>query len=80
MKTLGIAIVALVTIGLVGPSLAQMSSTTRSQLSQMRTKDPVGFNACQALAFQRGYSGTDNEKDGLGLMNFINGCLMGRQR
>jgi hypothetical protein len=80
MKSIGIAVVALVTIGLVGPSFAQMSASTRSQLSQMRAKDPVGFNACQALAFQRGYRGSDNEKDGRGLMNFINGCLMGRHR
>ena len=49
-------------------------------MDEMKAKDPQGFGACQTLASQRGYRTTQTDYEAQALMNFISGCLMGRQR
>jgi hypothetical protein len=78
MKTIIALAVTLVTVASIAPAAAQMSSETRERMNSMRSHP--SFNSCHALAVQRGYSDTDREYDGLALMHFIHGCIMGQQR
>jgi hypothetical protein len=80
MRTIAILIAALATVGVAVPASAQMSQSTRAEMAKMRAANPAGFDACQTLALQRGYSNVDHEHEGRSLMNFISGCLNGRTR
>ena len=80
MRTIAALIATLVTVSFVAPAVAQMSTGTRERLVSMRDQYPTTFASCHALAIQRGYSGADQESEGLALMNFISGCIMGQQR
>jgi hypothetical protein len=71
---------ALATLSVAAPASAQMSASTKSQMTQMRASNPAGYDACHSLAVQRGYSTNDQEFEGRALMNFISGCMHGRHR
>jgi hypothetical protein len=75
-----IAVAALATLSVAVPASAQMSTSTRSEMAKMRASNPTSYDACNALAIQRGYSVVDTEQDGRALMNFISGCMHGRVR
>ena len=83
MRTVILAATAIVAVGLTVPAhAARMGSKTIHQhMEQMKVQDPAGFNACQSLASSRGYRiGMTGEYENKALMDFISGCLMGRQR
>jgi hypothetical protein len=75
-----VLIAALATVSVAVPASAQMSASTRAEMAKMRAANPAGFDACQSLALQRGYSTVDHEHEGRSLMNFISGCMTGRTR
>ena len=78
MRALVLAVTAVVAVGFVTPGFAQKSA--QQQMEEMKAKDPRGFDACQSLAQQRGYRiGQQSDYEANALMNFITGCLMGRQ-
>jgi hypothetical protein len=79
MRTIAILVAALATVSVAVPANAQMNASTRSEMAKMRTANPGGFDACHALAVQRGYSTVDHEHEGRALMNFISGCLAMRR-
>ena len=55
--------------------------TMHAHMEQMKGQDPAGFSACQALASSRGYRiGMQNDYEYKAVVDFIAGCLMGRQR
>jgi hypothetical protein len=79
MRALVLAVTAVVAVGFATPGFAQKSA--HAQMEEMKAKDPQGFSACQSLASQRGYRlGQQDDYEAQALMNFISGCLMGRQR
>ena len=83
MHSIILAATAIVAFGFAVPAnAARMNSKTIHQhMEQMKTQDPAGFNACQTLASSRGYRiGMTAEYENKALMDFISGCLMGRQR
>jgi hypothetical protein len=80
MRTIAALIATLVTISFVASANAQMSTNARERLASMRVQYPTTFASCHALATQRGYSDVDQEHEGMALMNFITGCIMGQQR
>jgi hypothetical protein len=60
----------------VPASMAQM----KAKMVPMQASNPQGFAACQTLASSRGYRiAQPNGYESWGLMNFIDGCLMGKQ-
>ena len=83
MRAIILAVTGIVAVGLTAPAHAAMSMRTIHQhMADMKAKDPAGFDACQSLASSRGYriaqqSGAYEAK---ALMDFISGCVMGRQR
>jgi hypothetical protein len=83
MRSIILALTAVVAAGLTVPAnAARMSNKTIHQhMEQMKAQDPAGFNTCQTLASSRGYRiGMTGEYENKALMDFISGCLMGRQR
>ena len=80
MRMIAVLVAALATLSVVVPASAQMSASTRSEMAKMRASNPASYDACNALAIQRGYSTVDQEQDGRALMNFISGCMQGRTR
>ena len=79
------AITAAITLGVAAAMLASTPSLAapkakgmRAMMTEMKAKDPQSFGACQALAKQRGYR-TDEGME-TGVMMFIEGCMMGKQR
>ena len=80
MRTIAALIATLVIVGFVAPADAQMSANTRDRLATMRTQHPTTYASCHTLAIQRGYNAADQEVDGLALMHFISGCIMGQPR
>jgi hypothetical protein len=77
---IAVLVTALATLSVAVPASAQMSASTRSEMAKMRASNPTSYDACNALALQRGYSTADQEQDGRALMNFISGCMHGRVR
>ena len=83
MRSIILAATAIVAFGFTVPAnAARMNNKTIHQhMEQMKTQDPSGFNACQTLASSRGYRiGMETDYENKALMDFISGCLMGRQR
>ena len=83
MRSIILAATAIVAFGFAVPAnAARMNSKNIHQhMEQMKTQDPAGFIACQTLASSRGYRiGMTAEYENKALMDFISGCLMGRQR
>ncbi len=80
MRMIALLVAAFAIVNVAVPASAQMSASTRAEMAQMRAQNPAGFDACQSLAVQRGYSTVDHEQEGRSLMNFISGCLSGRTR
>ena len=84
MRSIILAATAIVALGFTVPAnAARMNNKAIYQhMEQMKAQDPVGFNACQTLASSRGYriAMQDGEYENKALMDFISGCLMGRQR
>jgi hypothetical protein len=78
MRTLTAAIAAVLAIGIATPSFAAAKKSVRTQMAEMKAKDPQNYAACMALASQRGFR-SDSETSS-GLMMFIDGCIMGKQR
>jgi hypothetical protein len=78
MRAIILAATALVTVALTSSAFAQKSIET--QMDEMKTKDPQGFAACQALATSRGYRLGQPDYEGKAVMMFIEGCMMGRGR
>jgi hypothetical protein len=79
MQKIAVVVAALATVSVAVPANAQMNASTRAEMAKMRAQNPTGFDACQALALQRGYSSVDHELEGRALMNFISGCLAMRR-
>ena len=83
MRTIMLAITAVVAFGLTVPAhAARMSTqTVHRHMVEMKAQDPIGFDACQSLATSRGYRiAQPSEYENKAVMDFIAGCLMGRQR
>ena len=59
-------------------AVAQSKKTVRAKMAEMKAKDPQNYEACFALARQRGFR-PDSETSS-GIMMFVDGCIMGRQR
>jgi hypothetical protein len=78
MNALVIAVLATVTIG--SAALAQQQRSVRDMMADMKARYGQTFDECQALAISRGYRLSDEEQEGRGVMMFIEGCIMGRQR
>jgi hypothetical protein len=77
MRTLTAAIAAVLAIGIATPSFAATKKSVRTQMAEMKAKDPQNYTACMSLASQRGFR-SDTETSS-GLMMFIDGCIMGKQ-
>jgi hypothetical protein len=75
MRMIAVLIAALAAISVTTPASAQMSASTKAEMAKMRTQNPTSYDACHALALQRGYSTNDQELEGRALMNFISGCM-----
>ena len=84
MRATMLAIAALVVAGVATPTLAAQSGTMaamKSKMTEMQARDPQGFAACQALASSRGYRiAQPHDYEYWGVVSFIDGCLMGKQR
>jgi hypothetical protein len=80
MRMIVVVIAALVTVSFVAPADAQMAPKTKQELTTMRAQNPTSYDACHALAVQRGYAIMDQEFEGRALMNFISGCMAMRQK
>lgn len=80
MRMIAVLLAALATVTVIAPASAQMNASTRSEMAKMRASNPGSFDACHALALQRGYNPVDREHEGRALMNFISGCMHGRHR
>jgi len=83
MRSFILAATAVVAVGFMVPAhAAKMGNrTVHRHMDEMKAQDPAGFNACQSLASARGYRiGMTGEYENKALMDFISGCLMGRQR
>ena len=82
MRSIILAATAVAVCFTVPANAARMNNKTISQhMEQMKAQDPAAFNACQTLASSRGYRiGMTAEYENKALMDFISGCLMGRQR
>lgn len=84
MRTIVLAAAALavsfttvvLTDGFTTPALAAAKGI-RAKMAEMKAKDPKNFDACLALARERGFR-PDTETSS-GLMMFVDGCIMGRQ-
>jgi hypothetical protein len=79
-RAIMLAVTAIVAVGLSAPVHAQKS--VQQQMDEMKAKNPKSYSACMSLATSRGYRfGTASDVDSsMALMNFIVGCMMGRQR
>jgi hypothetical protein len=78
MNALVVAI--LVTLGIGSAAIAQQQRSVRDMMNDMRARYGQTFEECQALAVSRGYRLSDDEYEGRGVMMFIEGCIMGKQR
>lgn len=78
MRTVAVLIAVLVSVSFAVPADAQ--GNHRERLNAMKAQNPTGYATCHALAIQRGYNDVDQESEGLALMHFISGCIMGQQR
>jgi hypothetical protein len=78
MRALILTVTAIATVSIAGDAFAQRS--TREMMDEMKAKYPRSFAACQSLATSRGYRLSDGEFEAKGVMMFIEGCIMGRQR
>jgi len=78
MKALVIAL--LLTAPIVSTALAQQQRSVRDMMADMKARYGQTFEQCQALAVSRGYRLSDDEFEGRGVMMFIEGCIMGKQR
>jgi hypothetical protein len=74
-------IATLASVSIAGVALAQQSQprSPREMMNEMRATHGQNFDQCQALATSRGYRLNDDEYD-RGVVMFIEGCIMGRQR
>jgi hypothetical protein len=79
MKTLAV-LATLAAAAFVTSAAAQTSGNHREMMASMKAQHPETFASCQALAVRRGYNDNDRESDGVALMHFIHGCIMGQQR
>jgi hypothetical protein len=77
MRFLIIATLATVTVA--GTALAQQQRSPREMMNEMKATHGQTFDQCQALATSRGYRLNDDEYD-RGVVMFIEGCIMGKQR
>lgn len=81
MRMIAVLAAALATLSMAAPASAQKNASFRSEMAKMRASNPASFDACHALALQRGYSAVNREhEEGMALMNFISGCMHGRHR
>ena len=80
MRALIFAITAVATVSIASTALAQQQRNVRDAMNEMKAKYGQTFEQCQALATSRGYRLSDEEQEGRGVMMFIEGCIMGRQR
>ena len=83
MRSIILAATAVVAVGFTVPAHAAKmgNKTIHRHMEDMKAQDPAGFNACQSLASSRGYRiGMTSEYENKALVDFISGCLMGRQR
>jgi hypothetical protein len=78
MKALVIAL--LLTAPIASTALAQQQRSVRDMMADMKARYGQTFEECQALAVSRGYRLSDDEFEGRGVMMFIEGCIMGKQR
>jgi hypothetical protein len=78
MKALVIAL--LLTAPIASTALAQQQRSVRDMMADMKARYGQTFEECQALAVSRGYRLSDDESEGRGVMMFIEGCIMGKQR
>jgi hypothetical protein len=63
------------------PTLAAPNGKSmRAMMAEMKAKDPQSFEACSTLARSRGYGGETGSAMNTGVMMFIEGCMMGKQR
>jgi hypothetical protein len=80
------AIAAVLTISFATTALTAAFTTSalaapkgvRAKMAEMKAKDPQNYEACLNLSRQRGFR-PDTETSS-GLMMFVDGCIMGRQR
>jgi hypothetical protein len=75
-----LVISVLVTVGISSAALAQQQRSVRDMMNDMKARYGQTFDECQALAVSRGYRLSDDEYEGRGVMMFIEGCIMGKQR
>jgi hypothetical protein len=79
MRLIALSLAAAFIIAAAGtPALAAPKGKgMKAQMAEMKAKDPTSYAACEALARQRGHR---IETENSALMNFIDGCMMGKQR
>jgi len=87
MRTTILAITAAVTMslgaaalsaGFTTPALAATAKSIKAKMAEMKAKDPQNYDKCLGLARERGFR-PDTETSS-GLMMFVDGCIMGKQR
>ena len=82
MRATALAVTALMVAGATTSAVAVPASMAqmKAKMVPMQASNPQGFAACQTLASSRGYRiAQPNGYESWGLMNFIDGCLMGKQ-
>ena len=66
MRMIAVLVAALATISVAAPASAQMSASTKAEMTKMRTQNPASYDTCHSIAVQRGYSTNDQEQRGPG--------------
>ena len=81
MRYVALAAAAALAVGLATPSLAAKSQKPDA-FAKDRAANPQSFDACVALARQRGFNSSDRnmgDKDSP-VKQFVEGCIAGKQQ
>jgi hypothetical protein len=79
VATVAVAAAALVNSAISFDAGAQKRRTQQQTYNEDRTQNPQSFDACVAMAKQRGYTASDHEYR-TAARAFVLGCMQGRQR
>ena len=73
-------VIAVLVTAIAGTALAQQRRSVREMMTEMKAKYGQTFDQCQTLAASRGYRVSEDDNESRGVMMFVEGCIMGRQR
>ena len=78
IPALAIATVFAVGLASPAPSFAASKTSASAQAAKDKASNPQSFDACVALAKQRGWNSADRYA-GSGVKEFVQGCMDGKQ-